>query len=105
MDKDIAVLIIHALIKQLGMHGAGPRHGERRVKADWWRCRGGGSERETADGKELRGPTDKESVKQRRGLKSGGGRRIGICCYGFFSASRDSWAVNMQSLMAIRQSE
>lgn len=28
---------------------------------------GGGSERETADGKELRGPTDKESVKQRRG--------------------------------------
>lgn len=40
MDKDIAVLIIHALIKQLGMHGAGPRHGERRVKAGWWRCRG-----------------------------------------------------------------
>lgn len=32
MDKDIAVLIIHALIKQLGMHRAGSRLRKRRVK-------------------------------------------------------------------------
>lgn len=31
MDKDIAVLIIHALIKQLGMHRAGSRHRERQT--------------------------------------------------------------------------
>lgn len=32
MDKDTAVLIIHALIKQVGMQRAGSRHKERRVK-------------------------------------------------------------------------
>lgn len=30
MDKDVAVLIIHTLIKQLGMHGARSRRGEKR---------------------------------------------------------------------------
>lgn len=35
MDIDIAVLIIHALIKQLGMHREGKRHRERRVKEKW----------------------------------------------------------------------
>lgn len=64
MDKDIAVLIIHALIKQLGMHRAGSRHGKRR---------GGGeresSERKTAEGKrsENKRADDRESVKPRGG--------------------------------------
>lgn len=31
MDKDIAVSIMHDLIKQLGMHRAGSRHRERQT--------------------------------------------------------------------------
>jgi len=36
MDKDIAVSIMHALIKQLGMHRAGSRHRERQTMEKEW---------------------------------------------------------------------
>lgn len=51
MDKDIAVLIIHVLIKQLGMQGAGSREqtdNERRTRKE------GSSERKTDEEKELK---------------------------------------------------
>lgn len=49
MDKDIAVLIIHVLIKQLGMQGAGSREqtdNERRTRKE--------GERKTDEEKELK---------------------------------------------------
>lgn len=48
MDKDIAVLIIYALIKQLGMQGARSRKDEQK----WWRKRK--AIRKTAQRKEAR---------------------------------------------------
>lgn len=51
MDKDIAVLIIHVLIKQLGMQGAGSREqtdNERRTRKE------GSGERKTDEEKELK---------------------------------------------------
>lgn len=49
MDKDIAILIIHVLIKQLGMQGAGSREqtdNERRTRKE--------GERKTDEEKELK---------------------------------------------------
>ncbi len=46
MDKDIAVLIIHALIKQLGMHRAGSRLRKKTCERKSYR-EGGSNQRRT----------------------------------------------------------
>lgn len=73
MDKDIAELIIHALIKRPGMQRAGSRHGERR--------RGGGKksgeekrerekDRKPVEGK---GPMTKCKTEWKVKVRGGGG--------------------------------
>lgn len=88
MDTDMAELIIHALIKQ---HRAG-------AQAQAWFERAETTERE--ENKKL---TDGRSLEESQAGAAGEGprntSRWGFLCTG------DSWAVNMQSLIAMRQSE
>lgn len=89
----MAVLIIHTLIKQLGMHGARSRRWERTSESEKKTGRDSGQKIS-----ESKRPNDGERVKREER------RRERVCCSGF-SVCHDSWAVNMQNLMAIRQSE
>lgn len=89
----MAVLIIHALIKQLGMRGARSRRGEKTSESEKKTGRDSGEKIS-----ENKRPSDGGRVRREE-------RRGGRVCSAGFSAGHDSWAVNMQSLMAIRQSE
>lgn len=59
MDKDVAVLIIHTLIKQLGMHGARSRHREKTSESEKKTGRDSGQKRSAS-----RRPNDRERVKR-----------------------------------------
>lgn len=73
MDKDIAVLIMHALIKQLGMHRAGKTDNERRVREavrERWRKKKGGTENERL--------SDRKCKTEQRVREGGGSEYVSV---------------------------